>query len=166
MTKDYRAWYLKALHEHFGADARRIRHAEKVLAAAEEIMAVEAVPETERRIITITAILHDIGIKAAEAKYQSAAGPYQEQEGPPLARAIMSRYGEAAAVAERVAYIIGGHHTPAKNNGHDFQIIWEADMAVNMAEEGLDRDPAVRRRIIAKNMKTDGSWQLMQKTYG
>ena len=37
-------------------------------------------------MVLSAAYLHDIGIKEAERKYQSSAAPYQEQEGPAIAR--------------------------------------------------------------------------------
>ena len=39
----------------------------------------------EREIVEAAALVHDIGIHAAEKKYRSAAGEYQEIEGPWLA---------------------------------------------------------------------------------
>lgn len=151
MDKEF---YIGELKRHFGADTRRINHALKVLAFAEQIMDGEKTGRAMRHIVTVTAILHDAGIKVAEEKYHSSAGPYQEQEGPPVARAIMRRAGEDEAVIDRVCYIIGGHHTPGKNDGLDFQIIWEADLLVNIEEDGLTGDKDKLRRIIAKNFKT------------
>lgn len=146
--------YAEELRKHFGADTRRINHALKVLHYAELIMDGEKVPEAMRKIITITALLHDVGIKAAEAKYRSAAGNYQELEGPPIARTMMHPYGEPHAVMDRVAYIIGGHHTAAKNDGLDFQIVWEADLLVNIEEEGWGKEKDKLPGIIEKNFRT------------
>lgn len=146
--------YLVELRQHFGTDERRINHAEKVLAFAEKIMDGEKVSEEVRLITMITAILHDVGIKPAEQKYNSSAGRYQELEGPPIAQAMMRKAGESEAVISRVCYIIGGHHTPSKNDGIDFQIIWEADLMVNIEEEELTKDKVKLKEIIAKNFKT------------
>lgn len=63
-----------------------------------------------------------MGIKIAEQKYNSAAGTYQEIEGPPVVREIMTRLKENSDIIERVAYIVGGHHTPSKNDGVDFHL--------------------------------------------
>lgn len=106
---EVRAYYTPVLKEHFGEDTRRINHALKVLGFAERIAAGENVPAAMRETIVITALLHDTGIKEAERKYHSSAGPYQEQEGPAIVRAMMARNQEDPALIERVAYIVGGN---------------------------------------------------------
>nr|WP_320145506.1 HD domain-containing protein [uncultured Anaeromusa sp.] len=157
--------YQSELKQHFGTDVRRIQHALMVLKAAEMIMNGENIQGAMRDVVTITALLHDVGIKAAEQKYQSAAGPYQEIEGPPLARAILERRGAEPALSERVCYIIGGHHTASKNDGIDFQIIWEADLLVNIEEEGLAQNRHALAAIIEKNFKTATGKNLAKRTF-
>lgn len=162
---NYREKYIEELKRHFGTDQRRIDHALKVLAFAESIMKGEGVDEDMRKVVTITALLHDVGIKSAERKYNSSAGVYQEIEGPPIVAEIMSYQGESAEVIQRVSYIVGGHHTPSKNNGLDFQIIWEADLLVNIAEEGLDSNIDKLRDIVAKNYRTVTGTQIVNARY-
>ena len=157
--------YQSELKKHFGADERRIQHALKVLKAAETIMDGETVRGFMRDVVTITALLHDVGIKAAEQKYQSAVGPYQELEGPPLARAMMDRRGAEQDLADRVCYIIGGHHTASKNDGIDFQIIWEADLFVNIEEESLAQNQQALAAMIEKNFKTATGKNLAKRTF-
>lgn len=161
----YREVYRKELEDHFGPDQRRIQHALKVLAIAESIMDGEKVDQDLRKIVTITALLHDVGIKVAEQKYHSAAGPYQEIEGPAIVRAIMTRQGEPDDDIERVAYIVGGHHTWAKNDGLDFQIIWESDLMVNIQEDGVDQHREKLPAIFAKNLRTASGRQLARNKY-
>jgi metal dependent phosphohydrolase len=86
----------------------------------------------ERQIVEIAALLHDIGIKEAERKYNSSASRYQEQEGPAVARAILEPYHLDAKTVDRICYIIGNHHTYTKIDGIDFQILVEADFIVNI----------------------------------
>ena len=157
--------YIAELHAHFGPDKRRINHALKVLRFAEMIMEGEKVADELRTIVTITALLHDVGIKTAEEKYKSSAGRYQEIEGPPIAEEIMRRRDESQAVMGRVAYIIGGHHTAAKNNGLDFQIIWEADLLVNIAEDGLADGSDKLRGIIDRNFRTGTGKAIAYREY-
>lgn len=157
--------YITELKDHFGTDQRRINHALKVLAFAEKIAHGEGINSSLCHVVMISAILHDVGIKLAEEKYGSSAGPYQEKEGPPVAAAIMQRLGEPGNVIERVCYIIGGHHTPSKNDGLDFQIIWEADLLVNIEEDGLTGDKTKLQAIVAKNFKTKTGQQLAKTTY-
>jgi CRISPR/Cas system-associated endonuclease Cas3-HD len=153
------------LKTHFGSDERRIDHALKVLEAAEIIMNGEKVDAKVREVVTITALLHDVGIKAAEQKYNSSAGPYQEIEGPPVARKIMAQRGAPQEIMERVAYIVGSHHTASKNDGLDFQIIWEADLMVNIEEDGLYKSPEKLPAIISKNFKTLTGQRLAEERY-
>jgi len=74
-----------------------------VLAYAEQILAGET---ADPRVVVPAAILHDIGIRQAEAKYGSGAGTYQEIEGPPIARPILQRAGIEPEVVEHVCRII------------------------------------------------------------
>ena len=157
--------YKSELKQHFGADERRIQHALKVLKTAETIMDGENIQGFIRDVVTITALLHDVGIKTAEQKYQSAAGTYQEIEGPPLARGMMERRGAEPAVIDRICYIIGGHHTASKNDGLDFQIIWEADLYVNIEEESLAQNQQALAAMIEKNFKTATGKNLAKRTF-
>ena len=157
--------YQSELKRHFENDTRRIQHALKVLKAAETIMDGENIQGAMREIVTITALLHDVGIKTAEQKYQSAAGPYQEIEGPPLARTMLERRGAEPETIDRVCYIIGGHHTASKNDGVDFQIIWEADLLVNIEEEGWDQNRQALAGIIEKNFTTAAGKELARRTF-
>lgn len=161
----YQDRYIEELKRHFEADQRRINHAMKVWDFAEKIMAGEIVDDLTRKIVTITALLHDAGIKVAEQKYNSSAGVYQEIEGPPIVTEIMVRHNEPESIIQRVTYIVGGHHTPAKNNGLDFQIIWEADLLVNIEEDGLNGDAETVRNIIAHNFCTVTGTRLAKELY-
>ncbi|MDI6604286.1 MAG: HD domain-containing protein [Thermoanaerobacteraceae bacterium] len=161
----FREKYIEDMKKYFGSDTRRINHALKVLNFAEQIMEQEDVNDQMRKIITITAILHDIGIKNAEEKYNSSSGKYQEIEGPPVAKEIMENNDEDKDIIERVCYIIGWHHTASKNDGLDFEIIWEADMLVNIEEEGLYKNTENVKYIIEKNFKTKKGKEIAINTY-
>jgi HD superfamily phosphodiesterase len=91
-------------------------------------------------IIIYTAILHDIGIKEAEKKYNSSAGKYQEIEGPKIAYEMLSDLKISKEIIERVCFIIGNHHSYTKINGIDFQIIVEADLIVNIFEDNMNKE--------------------------
>ncbi len=153
------------MKEVFLDDQRRINHAMKVLHHAEEIAKTEGLDANSSRIVTITAILHDIGIKASENKYNSSAARYQEIEGPPVARRILEELGVEEAVIERVCYIIGGHHTASKINGPDFQIIWEADLLVNIQEKDAGISLSDKELLIKKNFKTALGEELARKLF-
>ena len=147
--------YIMELKDYYGIDLKRINHALKVLSFADRIVDGENITDEKiKKIVYITAILHDIGIKKAEEKYGSSSGRYQEIEGPAIAREIMRKNNEDEGIIERVCYIIGGHNTASKNDGLDFQIIWESDLLVNIEEDELYKDREKVSNIVEKNFKT------------
>lgn len=125
---------IDAMITYYAGDILRINHFLKVYALAKSIGECEGLPQDVQLTLEIAAITHDIGIKASEEKYGSAAGPYQEQEGPPLARELLTVLGVDDAMIERVCYLIGRHHTYTDVDGLDYQILIEADFLVNLHE--------------------------------
>ena len=81
---------MKAMEAYFDGDTKRINHAHRVTAYAEQLLKQE---EGNYPIVIGASILHDIGIHQAEKKYGSASGKYQEKEGPPIARQILAGLG-------------------------------------------------------------------------
>jgi len=122
---------VEALEGHFGADLRRIAHAREVLAEAEGLMAAET---ADWHIVAPAALLHDIGIKTAEEKYGSCEPRYQEQEGPPLVRAVLLRLGLQLRDIDEVCDIVGHHHTPRAEESANFKVVYDADCLVNLGE--------------------------------
>ena len=118
-------------------DPRRIQHALKVYQFASLIGRMEGLPGDVQDVLEIAAILHDIGIHAAEKKYGSTAGKYQEQEGGPLAEQILHELGIGAGIIERVRFLVEHHHTYTGVDGMDYQILLEADFLVNAYEDQL-----------------------------
>jgi HD superfamily phosphodiesterase len=148
---------------YFKNDPRRINHSLKVYGFALAISSMECVREKESLIINLAAVLHDIGIKEAERKYNSTAGNYQEIEGPPIAKQILENLGVEKSIIERVCHLIGNHHSYLKIDGIDFQIIVEADFLVNIYEDSLDRDMIVNIR--KKYFKTKRGIELLDTMY-
>ena len=130
---------LRAAIAYNGKDVGRIHHLIKVTGFAEAIAQAETADDTQRYLITIAAILHDIGIHEAERKHGSSAGPYQEQEGPAVARAILEELGMPEDITQRVCWLIAHHHTYHPIDGLDHQILLEADFLVNAQEDELPR---------------------------
>ena len=62
----------------YSGDPKRIQHFMKVYAFAKMIAEEEQLGAKQREIVEAAALVHDIGIHAAEKKYRSAAGEYQE----------------------------------------------------------------------------------------
>jgi len=126
----------EAVKEVFGPDRRRMDHALRVLDHARAIMAQEG---GDPRVVVAAALLHDIGIPAAERKHASAAPPYQETEGPPIARRILEDLGFDARTIEQVCRIVGSHHSGGVTDSTEFDIVWDADHLVNMEESDRPR---------------------------
>ncbi len=116
----------------FGRDEKRVNHALRVLDYAERIGAAEG---GDPLVIRAAAILHDIGIQEAQRKYGSAAGEYQEMEGPPIAEAILKEDGLDPARIEHVCRIIANHHSARDIDTLEFRILWDADQLVNLQED-------------------------------
>jgi len=129
LLKDRVAVEMKRYFKH---DFKRIGHATKVARYAERIFQKEG---GDLAVILSAAYLHDIGIKQAEEKHQSTAAKYQEQEGPPIAREILTRLGAEADLIEEVCDIVGHHHHPQNEETTNFKAVYDADLIVNLEEQ-------------------------------
>lgn len=155
---------------YFGTDIRRINHSLKVYSFATAILEnnnyfsnTYLISEKETLTIQISAILHDIGIIDAEKKYNSTAGKYQEIEGPAIAKSMLQDLYFELDVIDRVCFLVGNHHSYAKIDDIDFQILVEADFLVNIFEDNLDRDSI--KSIKDKYFKTKSGIELINSMY-
>ena len=153
---------LKELEEYFGADIKRISHAKKVLSFAEELLRHE---HADRRIVVPASILHDVGIKAAEEKYASSAGHYQEREGPAIARRILLKTALNNREIDEICDIIGHHHSPGKINTDNFKVLYDADWLVNLRDEVGLEDKDKLKQVIAKVFLTSTGRVMAEKLY-
>lgn len=134
-----------AMKRYLGKDFKRIAHARRVARYAEQLGKSES---GDLAVILSTAYLHDIGIKEAERKYQSTAAHYQEQEGPAVAREILTQLGAREELIAEVCDIIGHHHHPRPEETVNFKVIYDADQIVNL-EEKQPETPPVREQLAA-----------------
>lgn len=154
---------IKAMAGYFQDDVRRINHALKVYGFAHALAGLEHLSARETLIVDLAAVLHDIGIKEAERKYNSSAGKYQEAEGPPIAKGILDEYQIETEVVNRVCYLIGNHHSYQKIDGVDFQVLVEADFLVNIFEDGMSGNAI--ESIRSKYFRTAGGIKLIETIY-
>lgn len=126
--------------KYYNTDIRRINHFMKVYAFAKAIGENEGLDERTQKILEVTAIVHDIGIKVSEEKYGCSDGKYQEKEGPSVAEKMLLEIGYDSEFTERVCYIIAHHHTYNNIDGLDYQILVEADFIVNLYEDSCSRN--------------------------
>lgn len=138
-----------AMTEYEAGCVERVNHFLKVYAFAKAIGEGEGFSPELQEITETAALVHDIGIKPSLEKYGSAAGEYQEKEGPAVARAMLSGLGYPNDLTERVCYLVGHHHTYSCIDGSDYQALVEADFLVNIFEGDMERPEieAVRKNI-------------------
>ena len=153
---------LKELEAYFGSDSKRINHAKKVMGCAEDILRHE---KGDWHIVIPASILHDVGIKAAEAKYGSSAGHYQEKEGPAIARGILSKFDFRKEEINEICEMIGHHHSPGKVDTTNFKILYDADWLVNLKDETDIKDKAKLAATIDKVFLTQTGKKMAKDIY-
>ena len=121
-------------------DAKRIQHFVKVASFARTIGLGEGLDADTLLTLEAAAIVHDIGIHPSEEKYGDCSGKHQEELGPEPARKMLAEVGFDEARCERVAFLVGHHHTYVGIDGTDYQALVEADFLVNLFEDGSSKD--------------------------
>lgn len=122
----------------YAGDPKQIQHFLKVHSLARLIAVSEGIDAQTRFTLEAAAYVHDIGIKPAQEKYGGNSGPLQEREGPVAARALLEELYFPGDVIDRVVFLVGHHHTYTGIDGLDYQILVEADLLVNLFEEGAE----------------------------
>ena len=153
---------LAEMRTYFGADKKRIEHAEKVLYYAKQILKKE---KADSNVVIPAAILHDIGIKECERKYASTNGQLQEKEGSPIARNILKHLDVESDIIKEVCEIIASHHSKGEINTINFKVIWDADWLVNLRDEYDITDKNKLRKIIDRLFCTKEGKRIAEKVY-
>ena len=117
-----------------------VAHFLKVHQYARIIGKLEHLEKREQEILEVAAIVHDIACPMCREKYGNSAGYLQEQEGPVLVKDFLKNYSLDEAFIERVAYLVGHHHTYKDVDGLDYQSLLEADFLVNGDESNLTKE--------------------------
>lgn len=151
-----------AMEQYFDSDQKRIEHALQVSLYAGELLAyIDADP-----VLTLTAAyLHDIGIPESERKHGSSAGNWQEIEGPPVAREILSEMNLETVFIDDVTEIIANHHTRDGVNSPEFRIIWDADALVNFAEVLSGKSEDQVETILQDHMATEAGFRIARRIF-
>lgn len=142
-----------AMIEYFKGDKKRINHFIKVHSYAKCIGELENLSPKDLFVLEVASIVHDIGIKNSELKYNSSSGKYQEIEGVPECEKLLSKLNFEKSVIERVSYLVGHHHTYDNIVGLDYQILVEADFIANLFEDNssVSAIKSVRDKIFKTN---------------
>lgn len=154
---------MTAMMDYDRGDPKRIQHFVKVYEFARTIGKMEGLDEKTRFILESAAIVHDIGIHISEQKYGSCSGKYQELEGPPEAEKLLRSIGWPEDVTERVAYLVGHHHTYSGIDGADYQILVEADFLVNLYEDEVSESG--QKNAYEKIFRTGSGRKLCRLLY-
>ena len=96
-------------------------------------------------------------------KYGRADGKLQEKEGPSIVRTFLADSGMTEARVERIAYLVGHHHTLTGIDGMDYQILIEADYLVNASEKTYS--PANVQNFMNTSMKTESGKKLAKALF-
>ena len=135
-------------------DTRRIAHFVKVHGYARAIGLLEGLDDTTQMTLEAAAVVHDIGIKVCEQKYEGrCSGDLQELEGPPIAQSILAELGFSPSMIDRVAYLVGHHHTYTDIQGLDYQILVESDFLVNLEEKVTPKE--TYRKVYGNIFRTE-----------
>lgn len=141
-----------------------INHFLKVYAYAKTIGELERLDAETQLILEVAAITHDISCPLCREKYGNTNGKYQEQEGAPMVRDFLKDSGLREAQIERVAWLVGHHHTIDSVDGMDHQILLEADYLVNADESRYSKENILHTKQTVFKTKTGIS--LMESIYG
>ena len=121
-----------------------IDHFLHVWAYARMIGELEGVDKDTQFILEVAAVTHDIACPLCRKKYGNTEGKNQEKEGEPLVRVFLSDAGMTQEQIDRVAFLVGHHHTYTGVDGIDYQILLEADYIVNAIENRREQE-SIRR---------------------
>ncbi len=149
----------------FAENPGMIEHTNTVLGYAMDIQSQEGGALT---IVSAAAILHDIGIPKAREVHGSSSGEFQEIEGPPIAREILTRRGFAADQIDHICGIVANHHSdvdPRIVNTLEFKILWDADWLVNFPRRYRDASAPEKAAAIDEIFKTDRGEELARTMF-
>lgn len=140
-----------------------IDHFIRVWTYARTIGELENLDRETQFLLEVAAITHDIACPLCRIKYGNTNGKYQEEEGVPMVKEFLSDIGIAEEVIDRVAFLVGHHHTFSGIDGIDYQILIEADYIANATENGYGQENVVN--FMQRIMKTEGGKQILKAIY-
>ncbi|MCI8557081.1 MAG: HD domain-containing protein [Lachnospiraceae bacterium] len=164
MNEERQTKLLEAMMEFDGGNPLRIQHFLKVWSFARQIGKMEGLDLRIQEILETAAIVHDIGIKTSMEKYGDCVGKHQEAEGPPLAEEMLTGLGYERAFVDRVAWLVGHHHTYSNVEELDHRILLEADFLVNSYESSESTEAI--RAFMWNVFRTPSGIRLLKLQWG
>lgn len=152
-----------AMIAYYAGEVRRVGHFLTVYGYAKAMGELEGLDAKTQEILEVTALMHDIGIKASIEKSGKYTPASQELEGPPVAKAMLEKLGYDPVRTERVCRLIGRHHTYTDIDGPDCQILIEADFLVNF--DGMSMSEDAIRKVKRNVFKTKTGLAFLTDIY-
>ena len=140
-----------------------IDHFVRVWNYAKTIAELEKIDADTQFILEAAAITHDIACPLCREKYGNTNGKYQEEEGTRLVKAFLADSGMTKAQIDRVAFLVGHHHTFTGIDSLDWQILIEADYIANASENGYSKEKV--KAFLQKHMKTESGKRLARAVF-
>ena len=140
-----------------------IDHLVRVWTYAKTIGELEGIDADTQHILEAAAITHDIACPLCREKYGNTNGKHQEEEGMILVRAFLTDCGMCAEQIDRIAYLVGHHHTLDQIDGPDYQILIEADYLVNADEAPFSMENI--RNMHDRVFRTETGKKLLEEIY-
>ena len=141
-----------------------IDHLIRVWTYAKTIGELEGLDSETQFTLEIAAITHDIACPLCREKYGNTNGKHQEEEGALMVRNFLTGTGMSEGQIDRIAFLVGHHHTFTGIDGMDYQILVEADYIANATENGYSKENVVN--FMAKIMKTQSGKRLLTTVFG
>ena len=154
---------LKEMIIYANGNKKDIAHFLKVHSYARLIGKLEQLDEKTQKILEIAAIVHDIACPLCRKKYGNSNGKFQEIEGPDLVYDFLKPFSLTDLEINRIAYLVGHHHTYENIEGLDYQILLEADFLVNGDEMNADNQTIAAMKN--KVFKTATGIKLLEYIY-
>ncbi|OUP76673.1 MULTISPECIES: HD domain-containing protein [unclassified Thomasclavelia] len=154
---------LKEMIIYANGNKKDIAHFLKVHSYARLIGKLEQLDEKTQKILEIAAIVHDIACPLCRKKYGNSNGKFQEIEGPDLVYDFLKPFSLTDLEINRIAYLVGHHHTYENIDGLDYQILLEADFLVNGDEMNADNKTIAAMKN--KVFKTATGIKLLEYIY-
>ena len=154
---------MKKMIDFSDSNIHDIDHFIRVWTYAKTIGELESLDAETQYILEVAAITHDIACPLCREKYGSTNGKHQETEGAPMVRDFLRDTGMTDAQIDRVAFLVGHHHTFTDVRGKDYQILLEADYIANASENGYERRSV--ENFIHKIMQTESGKALAKAVF-
>ena len=154
---------LKEMIIYANGNKKDIAHFLKAHSYARLTGKLEQLDEKTQKILEIAAIVHDIACPLCRKKYGNSNGKFQEIEGPDLVYDFLKPFSLTDLEINRIAYLVGHHHTYENIDGLDYQILLEADFLVNGDEMNADNKTIAAMKN--KVFKTAAGIKLLEYIY-